>query len=70
MYEPRRRVHNVAKELGIESREIVAKCRDEGVPKIDTHMSIVSPDIEALIRIWFGDDGDAAGRPAVLSPKG
>ncbi len=44
---------NIAKELGIDSKAIVKKCKDEGVPNIDTHMSPVSAGLAATIREWF-----------------
>ncbi len=48
-----RRVHNIAKDLGIDSKAILAKCKAEGIPKIDTHMSVVSAGLEATIKEWF-----------------
>jgi translation initiation factor IF-2 len=47
------KVFQLAKELGIDSKAIVAKCKDEGVPKIDTHMSPVSAGLAQTIREWF-----------------
>jgi len=50
-----KRIHNLAKELGIESKAIVAKCHAEGIPAttIKDHMSTVSAGLEATIREWF-----------------
>jgi len=50
-----KRIHNLAKELGIESKAIVAKCQAEGIPAttIKDHMSTVSAGLEATIREWF-----------------
>jgi translation initiation factor IF-2 len=50
-----KRIHNIAKELGIDSKAIIAKCVAEGVPadKVQNHMAIVSPGLEASIKEWF-----------------
>jgi len=50
-----RRVHDIAKDLGINSKAIVEKCRAEGIPEtlIKNHMSTVSAGLEATIRDWF-----------------
>ncbi|HEY4330541.1 MAG TPA: translation initiation factor IF-2 N-terminal domain-containing protein, partial [Phycisphaerae bacterium] len=58
------RVHQIAKELGIDSKDIVRKLHDEGIPpppdkdkegkqKPWTHMSPVSAGLEATVREWF-----------------
>lgn len=49
------RVHQLAKELGVPSKEIVAKCKAEDIPGISNHMSTVSLGLQATIREWFGD---------------
>ena len=46
-------MHNIAKDLGIDSKAILAKCQAEGIPKIETHMSVVSAGLEATIKEWF-----------------
>ncbi|MEM9915979.1 MAG: translation initiation factor IF-2 [Planctomycetota bacterium] len=54
------RVHQLAKELGVNSKVIVAKCEAEGVPGITNHMSVVKLGLAATVREWFsGDDADA-----------
>jgi len=50
------RIHNLAKELGVESKVIVAKCSDEGVPDITNHMSVVKIGLAETIRQWFAFD--------------
>ena len=50
------RIHNLAKELGVQSKVIVAKCKDEGVPDITNHMSVVKLGLAATIRQWFALD--------------
>lgn len=47
------RIHNLAKELGVQSKVIVAKCADEGVPDITNHMSVVKLGLAQTIRQWF-----------------
>jgi translation initiation factor IF-2 len=55
------RVHQLAKELGVNSKVIVAKCEAEGVPGITNHMSVVKLGLAATVREWFadGDEGEA-----------
>ena len=52
------KVFQLAKELGIDSKAIVRKCKDEGVPNIDTHMSPVSAGLAETIREWFAAGSD------------
>jgi translation initiation factor IF-2 len=47
------RVHQVAKELGVTSKAIVAKCQEEAIPDITNHMSALSAGLAATIREWF-----------------
>ncbi|MBN8645915.1 MAG: hypothetical protein J0L61_11825, partial [Planctomycetes bacterium] len=49
----KRKIYEIAKELGVESKSIVEKCRAEEVPDIKDHMSVVSVGLEATIREWF-----------------
>ena len=51
------RVHNLAKELGVKSKEIVAKCEAEEIPGITNHMSVVKLGLAETIRNWFPSDG-------------
>ncbi|MFI4855874.1 MAG: translation initiation factor IF-2 [Phycisphaerales bacterium JB065] len=48
-----KRVHEIAKDLGVKSKAIVDKCEAEGIPGITNHMSSVSAGLEATIREWF-----------------
>ena len=50
-----KRVFEIAKELGVASKAVVQKCRDEGIPEtvIKNHMSTVSVGLEATVREWF-----------------
>tara|TARA_B100001121_G_scaffold166764_2_gene145749 strand:+ start:82579 stop:85287 length:2709 start_codon:yes stop_codon:yes gene_type:complete len=54
------RVHQIAKELGVTSKDIVKKCEDEGIPSVTNHMSTLSAGLAATIREWFADSGSAA----------
>ena len=47
------KVFQIARELGVDSKAIIAKCEAEGVPKIDSHLSVVSVGLGATIREWF-----------------
>lgn len=54
------RIHNIAKELGVDSKDIVAKCQAEDIPDITNHMSTVSVGLAATIREWFSNTGGVA----------
>jgi len=51
------RVFELAKELGVTSKAVVQKCRDEGIPEsvIKNHMSTVSVGLAATVREWFSE---------------
>jgi translation initiation factor IF-2 len=55
-----KRIFEIAKELGIESKAIVEKCRKEGIgeDKVKGHMSTISVGLEATIREWFSEAHD------------
>jgi len=52
------RVHHLAKQLGVNSKDIVKKCADEGVDGIVNHQSIASAGLSATIAEWFSDGAD------------
>ena len=56
------RIHQLAKELGVNSKDVVAKCQAEDIPDITNHMSPVSVGLAQTIREWFG-----AGEGAVAT---
>ncbi len=61
------RVHQIAKGLGVTSKDVVAKCVEEGVPNITNHMSAISVGLAATITEWFGSshgDGGTAVQTA------
>ncbi len=51
------RVHMLAKELGVPSKEIIAKCRAEGI-ELKNHMSTISIGLAESIREWFSAGED------------
>ena len=59
------RVHKVAKELGVSSKDIIAKCEAEGIADITNHMSAVSLGLAQTIKEWFGSSGEAGSATAV-----
>ena len=52
------RVHHLAKQLGVNSKDIVKKCADEGVDGIVNHQSAVSAGLSATIAEWFSEAAD------------
>ncbi|MBC7772417.1 MAG: translation initiation factor IF-2 N-terminal domain-containing protein, partial [Pyrinomonadaceae bacterium] len=57
-----KRISDIAKELGIQSKMIIEKCLAEGIPsdKVKGHMSTVSAGLEASIREWFASGSSVA----------
>ncbi len=54
-----KKIHQIAKELGIKSKDLVARCEVEGIPNITNHMSSVSAGLEQTIHSWYaGADED------------
>jgi translation initiation factor IF-2 len=51
------RVHKIAKALGVNSKDIVTKCKSEGIPNIVNYQSAVSAGLEATIMEWFSESG-------------
>ena len=52
------RVHTLAQELGVASKEIVAKCKAEGIAALKNHMSVVSLGLSESIKEWFSEGAD------------
>ncbi|MBL9147102.1 MAG: translation initiation factor IF-2 [Phycisphaerae bacterium] len=59
------KVHQLAKELGVNSKDIVARCKSEEIEGIENHLSPVSAGLAATIREWFG--GGAGAAPATAT---
>jgi translation initiation factor IF-2 len=53
------RVFQLAKELGVDSKDVVAKCVAEEIPGIENHMSVVSIGLAATIREWFSEQASS-----------
>ena len=51
------RVFELARELGVTSKDLIAKCEAEDIPKITNHMSTMSLGLAATVREWFGEGG-------------
>ena len=51
-----KRIYTLAKELGVDSKIIVAKCQAEGLADtVKNHMSTLSAGLEATIQEWFSE---------------
>jgi translation initiation factor IF-2 len=59
------RVHKIAKELGVSSKDIIAKCEAEEIPDITNHMSAVSLGLAATIKDWFSGAAESAQSTSV-----
>lgn len=55
------RVFALARELGVESAEIVKRCQSAGLD-VRSQMSLISAEKAAIIRGWFVTAGDLATR--------
>ncbi len=51
------RVFQLAKELGVTSKDIIGKCDAEDIPNVTNHMSALSLGLAATVREWFGEGG-------------
>ena len=62
------RVHTLAKELGVSSKDIIAKCVAEDIPDITNHMSAVSIGLSHTVREWFSG-AEASGTAVETAAK-
>jgi translation initiation factor IF-2 len=53
------RVSTLAKELGVESKAIIAKCQAEGLDQIKKHTDVLTAGLAATIREWFSEGAHA-----------
>jgi translation initiation factor IF-2 len=60
-----KRVFQIAKDLGVKSKDILRKCEAEGIPNITNHMSTVSVGLEETVRQWFGETKEGHEATAV-----
>lgn len=51
------RVHSLAKELGVSSKDLIAKCGAEGI-ELKNHMAAITAGLAESIREWFSVDAD------------
>jgi translation initiation factor IF-2 len=58
------RVNQLAKELGVASKDILEKCRAEGV-EIPNHMTVLSVGLSETVREWFAHGAGGSGGTAV-----
>ncbi len=63
------RVHTLAKELGVSSKDIIAKCVAEDIPDITNHMSAVSIGLSHTVREWFSGAAEASGTAVETAAK-
>ncbi|MEE3002460.1 MAG: translation initiation factor IF-2 [Planctomycetota bacterium] len=63
-----KRVHQIAKELGVASKDVVNKCISEGIPSVSNHMSTLSAGLAATIREWFNEGGESGSAVQVAAP--
>ncbi len=61
------KVHQLAKELGVSSKDIVARCQAEDIPDVATHLSPVSVGLALTIREWFANAGGAAATATAVA---
>ena len=55
------KVHQLAKELGVSSKDIVTRCQSEDIPDIVNHLSSVSIGLAMTVREWFAGAAGAMG---------
>ena len=54
------KVHELAKELGVSSKDIVARCQSEDIASIVNHLSPVSVGLAMTVREWFPSSAASA----------
>jgi translation initiation factor IF-2 len=59
----------LAKELGVESKAILSKCREEGLgDKVPNHMSVLSLGLAETVREWFSGGAGGGGTAVEVAP--
>jgi len=61
-------VHQIAKELGVTSKDVVAKCSNEGISQVTNHMSTLSAGLAATIREWFSTEAEGGSAVQTAAP--
>jgi len=64
------RVFELAKELGVPSKELVSRCLDASVDGVRNHMSALSRDALSMVRSWYPSRGAATAKSAREAPHG
>jgi translation initiation factor IF-2 len=49
------RISALAKELGVTSKDVIEKCKREGIEDVSNPQSTVSIGLSQTIREWFGE---------------
>jgi hypothetical protein len=60
------KIKDLALELGLTSRELIDRCRAEGIP-VQNSITKLAGEHEQAVRAWFSADADQAS--ANLDPK-
>lgn len=63
------RVHSLAKELGVASKQIIGRARQQETTNLKNHMSVVSPDLAVEIRKWFKDSSLVEHKRPRMAPS-
>ncbi len=50
------RIHQLAKEIGVASKEVVTRCREKGMVAVKGHQSSVNAEDASTIRAWFAPE--------------
>jgi translation initiation factor IF-2 len=63
-----KRIFEIAKDLGVDSKAIVAKCHAEGIDQnvVKNHMSSISAGLEQTIREWFSVHADTGNTATAI----
>jgi translation initiation factor IF-2 len=64
-----KRIHQLAKELNVDSKNIIEKCIAEGIPGIKDHLSPVKIGLEMTIREWFTRDANSSHNAVETADK-
>ncbi len=65
------KVKELARDLEVTSRAIIDRCRADGYP-VQNSLTKLSPEVEQIIRAWFGDQGSGVrdqGRSPAPGPR-
>ncbi|EEI16869.1 translation initiation factor IF-2 N-terminal domain-containing protein, partial [Corynebacterium lipophiloflavum] len=63
------RVHELAKQLGVTSKELLATLKDQG-EFVKTASSTIEPPVVKKMKAFYGADADKAQKPGAPKPGG